>query len=324
MSGNIKVRKVKISEEMVGQRIDNFLLKQLKGVPKSKIYKLIRKGEVRVNKGRIKPLYKLCMGDEVRIPPVRVSESDIVIPGKSVQEIIESNIIFEDESYLAVNKPSGLAVHGGSGISFGLIEGLRASRPNAPFLELIHRLDRDTSGCILIAKKRSRLREIHELIRENKVEKKYLLLVSGKWSKRKTRVDLPLKKSVLSGGERYVKVSPEGKESITDFRIIESFNNSSPIESTPIEATLIEAILQTGRTHQIRVHTSHNSHPIIGDTKYGDKEVNSKFKEVGLKRLFLHAHMLEFVLPSSGKKYCIEAGLPDELEKVVTKLRKNS
>ncbi len=309
MSNN-SVKNIIVSEEEQGQRLDNFLARHLKGVPKTRIYKLLRKGEFRVNKGRKKPDYRIQTDDVVRIPPIRVSEENTYKPGAKILEVVSKSIIFEDEGLMVINKPSGLAVHGGSGLNYGLIEALRVLFPNAPYLELVHRLDRDTSGCILIAKKRSRLREIHELIRESKMEKYYQLLVCGKWDERNTKVDAKLEKFTIQGGERMVKVSKDGKPSLTIFRVLKKFEN----------ATLLEADLRTGRTHQIRVHSKHCGNPIAGDEKYGDREINKELRIYGVKRLFLHAAKIKFVMPSSGKEYLIEAPLPKELDNVVHKL----
>ncbi|THB70434.1 MAG: 23S rRNA pseudouridine(955/2504/2580) synthase RluC [Gammaproteobacteria bacterium] len=310
---NSSVRLVEVSEEDQGQRLDNFLVRHLKGVPKNRIYKLLRKGEFRVNKGRKKPDYRVQDGDVVRIPPIRVSEGRQASPGGSVIEIVKRSIIFEDESIMVVNKPSGLAVHGGSGLNYGLIEALRAVYPNAPFLELVHRIDRDTSGCVMVAKKRSRLREIHGLMRESKLDKYYQLLVCGQWDKSNIKVDASLEKFTIQGGERMVKVSKDGKSSLTIFKILQEFEY----------ATLLEADLKTGRTHQIRVHTKHCGNPIAGDDKYGDREENKEFRDFGLKRLFLHAAKLRFVMPSSGKEYVVEAPLPQDLQEVVNRLSSN-
>ncbi len=310
LKNNTSVRFINVLEDDQGQRLDNFLVRHLKGVPKTRIYKLLRKGEFRVNKGRKKPDYRVQAGDVVRIPPIRTSETKQASPGGSVIEVVKRSIIFEDDAIMVINKPSGLAVHGGSGLNYGLIEALRAIYPNAPFLELIHRIDRDTSGCVMVAKKRSRLREIHRLMRESKLEKYYKLLVCGKWAKNNNRVDASLEKFTIQGGERMVKVSDDGKPSLTIFKVLQEFDN----------ATLLEADLKTGRTHQIRVHTKHSGNPIAGDDKYGDREVNKGFRDFGLKRLFLHAARLRFVMPSSEKEYNIEAPLPVELNEVIKRL----
>ncbi len=315
-----KVQYVQIDEDRAGQRIDNFLLSFLKGVPKSRIYRILRKGEVRVNKGRIKASYRLQAGDDVRIPPVRLGEpSKVTAPGQRVLSLIENSILVEEKGFLVLNKPSGLAVHGGSGLNYGVIEALRALRPDAPYLELVHRLDRDTSGALIIAKKRSVLRELHALLRGEegrRMEKKYLALVKGRWEGGKRRVDAPLLKNTLKSGERVVRVSEEGKSALSFFEPVTIYSNSS----------LVGVSLLTGRTHQIRVHADSIGCPIAGDEKYGDEGFNRTMKEDGLKRLFLHAKSVAFTLSSgdkksaSDKKYFIEAPLSAELKKVLKKL----
>lgn len=305
-----KVRMVTVDERSDGQRIDNFLLRELKGVPRTHIYRLLRKGEVRVNKGRVKANRKLVIGDVVRIPPVHLpSPQEAGKPGKKLIDILDKSIIYEDDLLLIVNKPSGLAVHGGSGISFGVIEVLRALRPEAKFLELAHRLDRDTSGCLLVAKKRSALRILQDLQREGSMDKRYLALLMGHWRRGKEDVRVPLKKNILQSGERRVKVDPEGKESRTLFRVRRAY----------AQATLVEAELITGRTHQIRVHAAWLQSPILGDGKYGDEMANKWARSVGLKRLFLHAASLRFPWPGRTD-YEIEAPLPEDLAAVLEAL----
>lgn len=310
-----KVQFVEISADHAGQRIDNYLMCQLNGVPKSLVYRIVRKGEVRVNKGRIKPEYRLKEGDMVRIPPVRQAEKKA--PGKASDKVLqqlESRILFEDKRILVLNKPSGLAVHGGSGLSFGLIEALRELRPNDKNLELVHRLDRDTSGCLIIAKKRSALRRLHEQLREGSMDKRYLTLLKGKWKGTSKWVDAPLLKNVIKSGERLVFVDPKGKDARTQF---------SPY-SVGDEASLMSVKLDTGRTHQIRVHAQHLGYPIAGDNKYGDDEFNREMKNKGLKRLFLHAFSLKFHLPDieTGENVPIyvEAPLDEALVNVLNKL----
>ncbi len=294
-----RVYHISVPEEVENQRIDNFLITHLKGVPKTYIYRVIRKGEIRVNKGRVKPDYRLKAGDSIRIPPVRQSsghghghgseqnsEPRLRIPSR-VETEIENHILYEDNEILVLNKPAGLAVHGGSGLNFGVIEALRIIRPKQKTLELVHRLDRDTSGCLLIAKKRSALKFLHEQLNEGQVEKKYLALVKGDWQAGEI-VDAPLIKNQLSSGERIVRVGKTGKPSTTEFRVLERFNI----------ATLMEIKLITGRTHQIRVHCQYAGHPVAGDQKYGDDEFNRLMKEKGLARLFLHASRVSFILPS--------------------------
>lgn len=306
-----QVQLLTIEAEHEGQRIDNFLKTQLKGVPKSLIYRILRKGEVRVNKKRIKPEYKLCPGDEVRVPPVRVAEKN-ELPSANLGSIqrLESQILFEDDAMIVLNKPSGMAVHGGSGLSFGVIEGLRALRPDARFLELVHRLDRDTSGVLLVAKKRSALRSLHEQLRVKTMRKQYLALVRGQWQPHVKVVNAPLRKNDLQSGERVVRVSSDGKPSETRFRIARQF----------AEATLVECSPITGRTHQIRVHTQHAGHPIACDDKYGEAAFDEKMRSQGLKRLFLHAWRLSFTHPVDGREMQVEAPLAPELDNFLNKL----
>ena len=294
-----------------GQRIDNFLLRELKGVPRTLIYRLLRTGEVRVNKGRAKPGQRLSPGDRVRIPPVRTTRREPGEAPKRQIDIIVKSIIYEDNLMLVIDKPSGLAVHGGSGLSYGVIEAMRAARPEARELELVHRLDRDTSGCLMLAKRRSALRRLQTLQREDRVEKRYLALVAGKSRRDRFEVDAPLRKNLLQGGERIVRVDPEGKPSRTRFRVLERFADSM----------LVEASLDTGRTHQIRVHAAHSGHPLLGDEKYGDASLNRAYRELGLRRLFLHAWQLRFPWGESEQSLRVEAPLPDELEAVLTRLR---
>ena len=312
-----KVRFVDVAAEEAGQRIDNFLLKKLKGVPKSRIYKMLRKGEVRVNKGRIKAEYKIEEGDSVRIPPVQTAQREQEVPvNLNVVQSLENSIVYEDDRVLVLNKPSGMAVHGGSGMSFGVIEALRALRPKAPFLELVHRLDRDTSGCLMIAKRRSTLRFIHKQLQEKKIKKRYWALVKGHWPAKQKFVDAPLKKHQVKSGERLVRVTDSGKPCLTSFRVIERFSDLSLVSAEPI----------TGRTHQIRVHAQSVGCGLIGDDKYGDDALNQQFKRDGLcDRLFLHAYSLEFkVRPDDKKPLKAEAPLPQDLENTLSQLRKQS
>jgi len=306
------VQQLTITEEEVGQRLDNYLIRVLKGAPKSLIYRIIRKGEVRINKGRAKPDRKLVAGDVVRVPPVRVAEpTETPNPGKGLRHAIESAIIYESKELLVVNKPSGLAVHGGSGISLGLIESLRAMYGDTVYLELVHRLDRDTSGCVMVAKKRSMLRYLQNLlVTQHGIDKRYLALVTGHWSKRKTLINAPLRKNELQSGERVVRVSEEGKPSKTEFRLVERYDDCTLIEAKPI----------TGRTHQIRVHAQHAGHPLIGDDKYGDEETNKAMKRKGVKRLFLHAASLRVKMPDDTT-LLLEAPLPDDLAAALKGLR---
>ena len=306
-----KVRYLVVKEDAEGQRIDNFLMARLKGVPKSWVYRVLRRGEVRVNKGRVKPTRKLAIGDQVRIPPVRQSQQQSVAPGEGMRRLIEQSILFEDDALLVVNKPSGVAVHGGSGVSNGVIETLRALRPQASYLELAHRLDRDTSGCLMLAKKRSALQQLQKLQLAGRVEKRYLALLCGRWRKGRVTADAPLRKNTLKSGERVVRVDPQGKPAVTHFEVLQRFDGYQ----------LVEARLETGRTHQIRVHAQHLGSPIAGDPKYGEDVVNQVLREQGLQRLFLHAWKLDF--PWEGRKggYHFEAPLPPELQTFLDKLK---
>lgn len=301
-----------VTAEDAGQRIDNFLMRHLKGVPRSLVYRILRRGEVRVNKGRIKPEYRVQAGDQVRVPPVRTGEAapDSAGQGAGAGRTLEDRILFEDERLLVVDKPAGMAVHGGSGLSFGVIEALRAARPGAHFLELVHRLDRETSGCLMIAKKRSELRWLNELLRIGRVDKRYLTLVRGHWNLGERVVDVPLLKNQLRGGERIVTVDAAGKAA--DSRFI-------PLEIGPV-ASLLEVDLGTGRTHQIRVHATHVGYPLAGDDKYGDDAFNQQLRGLGLKRLFLHAHSLSFADSETGRSVHVSAPLPDELRTVLERL----
>ncbi|MCH8500329.1 MAG: 23S rRNA pseudouridine(955/2504/2580) synthase RluC [Aliidiomarina sp.] len=313
---NPGVRWYTVDADEAGQRLDNFLLAQLKGVPKSMIYRIVRKGEVRINKKRCKPDQRLAAGDEIRIPPVRVAAKQS-LPNPKLEKVaeLEGCILYEDDIMLVVNKPSGTAVHGGSGLSFGLIEGLRALRPQAKFLELVHRLDRDTSGVLLVAKKRSALRALHEQLRDKQMEKIYLALVYGSWPGKIKSVDAPLQKNTLQSGERVVRVADTGKPSLTKFRVRERFPQSE------INATLVEASPITGRTHQIRVHAQCVGHPIAGDTKYGIRGFDEQLQVLGLNRLFLHAQSLTIQHPKTGEPLRFEAPLDPNLQAVINKLR---
>jgi len=302
-------RMVEISTDEAGQRIDNFLLARLKGVPKSRVYRMLRTGEVRVNKGRIRQHYRLRAGDVVRIPPVRTSAGSGTQPPPDAAAILEQGILFEDERLIILNKPTGMAVHGGSGLSYGVIEAMRSSRPNQPYLELVHRLDRDTSGCLMIAKRRSMLRRLHELLREGMIRKNYLALVCGNWPNTLQLVDAPLRKNTLRSGERIVCVSDDGRPASTVFDIRQRFADS----------TLLWVKLETGRTHQIRVHCAHAGFPIAGDDKYGDETCQQLMQERGLRRLFLHAAKLSFTTDVTGKVN-VSAPLPDDLEQVLSRL----
>ena len=309
------VRVLCVDAESDGQRIDNFLLRHLKGVPRSHLYRVMRRGEVRVNKGRVKASHRLRTGDLVRIPPVRTALPGMParVPASRLAPLAEA-VLFEDERLLVIDKPAGLAVHGGSGLSYGLIESLRELRPGRE-LELVHRLDRDTSGCILISKRRSALRELHELIREGGMDKRYLALIVGELERSKVSVDASLKKNVLQGGERMVQVDPEeGKPARTVFRRLGRFGSDVGV------LTLVEAELITGRTHQIRVHAAHLGTPLAGDPKYGDETANRALKAQGLSRLFLHASALSFQLEGAERRHEVESPLPDDLERFLSAL----
>lgn len=308
------VRTVVVDAGSDGQRIDNFLLRELKGVPKSRIYNLLRRGEVRVNRGRVKAEYRLQDGDQVRIPPVRtavVASEPGALP-KGLAERLSGSILYEDDGLLVVDKPAGLAVHGGSGVSLGLIEALRLLRPEARFLELVHRLDRDTSGCIMVAKKRSALTALHSALRggeAGEVDKRYLALVVGQWPQQRRSVEAPLEKNTLRSGERMVRVSADGKAALTEFEVLERFAGATLVEARPI----------TGRTHQIRVHARYAGHPLAGDEKYGDRAAEAPLRALGLKRLFLHARSLSF--PWGGRRLTLRAELDPELQKLLENLR---
>ena len=310
-SGGVKL--VRVPEDRDGQRIDNFLMNQLKGAPKSLVYKIVRSGQVRINGKRAKPDSRVAGGDEIRIPPVVLGEPGAVRPPPpSLLEKLEKAIVFEDASLLALNKPSGLAAHGGSGVSYGAIEALRALRPQQSF-ELVHRLDRDTSGVLVVAKKRSALLELQALMREGEDEeapnKRYLALLVGKMPQGTMTVDAPLLRLAGKGGDRSVRVDPQGKPSVSHFKLLERRSGHS----------FCEVIIETGRTHQIRVHAQHIGHPVAGDDKYGDREANKRLAEqAGLKRLFLHAAAMSFDL--GGKPYTLNAPLADDLRAVLDRL----
>ena len=304
---------VTITEEEAGQRIDNYLLRVLKGVPKSHIYRILRSGEVRVNKGRIDQLYRLEAGDVVRVPPVRVAEKTHTAPVPGA----EFAILYEDSHLLVIDKPCGVAVHGGSGVSYGVIEQLRAARPDAKFLELVHRLDRETSGLLLLAKKRSALTNLHEQMRDGVTDKRYLTVVYGDWKNARQHVKLPLHKYTTPEGERRVVVQAGGMESHTVFSLKRKWQKFA----------LLEAELKTGRTHQIRVHLASSGFPIAGDDKYGDFALNRallKGDETrgALRRMFLHAHQITFTHPESGKQMTLNAPLPAECERFLLSLGK--
>jgi 23S rRNA pseudouridine955/2504/2580 synthase len=301
------VQFVTVDEFSIGQRLDNYLLKQLKGVPKSHIYRLIRKGEVRVNKGRKKAEYKLQLEDVVRIPPIRQATEKTLKPSAGLIDALQNSILYEDKGLMVINKKSGMAVHGGSGISIGIIEALK-SEYRQP-IELVHRLDRATSGVLLLAKKRSVLKALHEQLAQHQMTKRYVALVRDSWSKKRHTIDAPLYQS-----PRYTVVDNKGKESVSHFHPLKNFHNDA------FSASLVEVIIETGRTHQIRVHSKHAGHPIAQDDKYGDHEFDAQMKARGLKRLFLHAKSLTFTNPTTNEIQKVIAPLPIELEDFLAKL----
>jgi 23S rRNA pseudouridine955/2504/2580 synthase len=323
------VRRVTIGEDFAGVRLDKFLAKQFPQVPRTRLFRIVRKGEVRINGHRCQADQRLASGDEVRLPPVRaeapvpepvVGADGIVVPRvpfsrvpKPLVQAITAAIIHEDERLLVINKPAGIAVHGGSGISNGVIEALRAARPDErESLELVHRLDRDTSGVLLVARKPAVLRMLHAELRDGEnFEKRYLALVKGSWQLGKKRIDAPLRTDLRVGGERTVRVQAGGKDSVSDFRPVQFFGN---------RATLLEVGILTGRTHQIRVHAAYAGHPVAGDDKYGDREFNAEFEELGLKRMFLHASSVSFTWPDRGTEFSANAPLPADLGAVIDAL----
>jgi 23S rRNA pseudouridine955/2504/2580 synthase len=304
-----RARLVSVSADEAGQRIDNFLARHLKGVPRSHIYRILRRGEVRVNSGRIQARYKVCAGDTVRIPPVRMAApGTAAVSGPGAR--LAPQILFENERCLVINKPAGMAVHGGSGISFGVIEALRSARPEAPYLELAHRLDRETSGCLLLARRRSFLRAFHAQQLAGQVRKIYLALLAGAWKDGACTVDVPLRKNLLRGGERMVCVAADGKPAVSVF---------TPLTRYP-GATLAEVELLTGRTHQIRVHAAHIGHPLAGDEKYGNPDFSARMRELGLRRMFLHARHLSFTDPANNRQIEVTAPLDPRLQAVLDRL----
>jgi len=307
-NGPQKVRLVEVEQAEEGQRIDNFLLRRAPGVPRSHIYRIIRKGEVRVNKGRVKPTRKLVVGDLVRIPPMQLKISEAVrVPDALARSVAES-VIRESDDYLLLNKPAGLAVHGGSGLAFGAIDALRQARAE-PKLELVHRLDRGTSGCLLIARDARRGRAMQALFRERVIEKSYLALVDGVWQGGDKTIDVPLAKNKQHAGERRVMVSADGQSAVSHFSCVERFE----------QASLMRILIETGRTHQIRVHAKHCMHSVIGDTRYGSNERNAFFKKVGLQRLFLHSERLSFAW--QGEQLDLQAPLDDQWQQAMQRLK---
>lgn len=304
------VQFVTISAAQAGQRIDNFLITLEKGVPKSRIYRAVRKGEVRVNKGRIKQTYKLQAGDEVRVPPLRTTDkTDEVYVSDSLAQILRQQILYEDDYLLALNKPEGLAVHAGSQIQTGVIEALKKLRPEAVFLELVHRLDRDTSGCLLIAKRRDALLHLQNQMRGSEIDKRYLTLTYGHWPQNDTIVDKPLQKNTVIGGENMVVVDPAGKIAKTQFIVRQTLGHCQ----------LMEVKLFTGRTHQIRVHAASSGHPVAGDHKYGQRQFNKQLKQAGLNRMFLHAWQLNIAHPQDEHRLQLNAPLPADLQLFIQK-----
>lgn len=314
-AGKNSVTHVVIGEEEAGQRLDNYLVKVCKGVPKSHLYRILRSGEVRVNSRRVDATYRLLAGDSLRIPPIRVAERPADEADDFAKQQVELPIIFEDEALLAINKPEGVAVHGGSGVSFGVIEALRRQRPQAKFLELAHRLDRETSGLLLVGKKRLALTALHDMFREHGqgADKRYLVLVRGRWMNATQHVRLPLHKYLTQGGERRVSVDAEGKSAHTVFRLLARWQSAS----------LLEAQLKTGRTHQIRVHLAHLGFPILGDEKYGDFALNKALKKGELKRMGLHAWRMAFRHPLSDAPLELCAPIPEALGKYIDWLAKS-
>jgi len=304
VTATAQVKRLEVGEESAGQRLDNFLIRELKGVPKTHVYRIIRSGEVRVNKGRASADTRVETGDVIRVPPVRTAEKSTPRPAPAR----DFPVLLEDDHVLAIDKPAGVAVHGGSGVSFGVIEQLRQARPTAKLLELVHRLDRETSGILLIAKKRSALTKLQDQFRDRETGKTYLALVNGAWPANKKVIDLPLHKYLQADGERRVKVvakdDPDGMRAITLVKAARKLK----------DFTLLEVTIKTGRTHQIRVHLAASGHPIAGDDKYGDFDLNKKLAKEGLKRMFLHAWRLQFTHPASGERVALEAALPRELQ----------
>ena len=306
------VRLVPVDERGDGQRVDNFVLRECPDVPKTRIYRALRKGEIRVNGGRVKPPHRLVLGDEVRLPPLSAPEprpTGTAPPGWQAR--LADSIVHEDEQLLVLNKPSGLAVHGGSGLQFGLIETLRSMRPQDRFLELVHRLDRETSGLILVARKPAALRALHELLRGEKgVDKRYVALVAGRWPRHQRLVEAPLQRIERRSGERVVRVHKDGKASRTEFSVRSAYQGCTLVEARPL----------TGRTHQIRVHAAHAGHPLLGDEKYADDAARARAEELGLRRLFLHAERLRFTL--GERRYDLSAPLDEELITILEKAAK--
>jgi 23S rRNA pseudouridine955/2504/2580 synthase len=311
------VQYVEAGEGDDGQRLDNFLLRVLKGVPRTHIYRLLRKGEVRVNSKRAKPDQRVAAGDRIRLPPVRRPETagagEVRPPSRGLQELLTSAIVYEDRDLIVVNKPAGVAVHGGSGLSHGVIEALRAARPDLKELDLVHRLDRETSGCLIVAKRRAALRDLHAQLREGTTEKRYLALVCGKWDLGHKRIELPLATGERRGGERHVAVRGHGQMAVSTFRPVQFFGNL---------ASLMEVAIDTGKTHQIRVHAAYAGHPVAGDDKYGDREKNAQLRQYGLSRMFLHAVSIGVNRPGTKEPLHVSAPLGEDLRTVLDALVK--
>ncbi|MBA2778607.1 RluA family pseudouridine synthase [Billgrantia kenyensis] len=306
------VQWVEVAEGQSGQRVDNFLITRLKGVPRTLVYRIVRKGEVRVNKKRVKADYRLQVGDMVRIPPLRLAPREAVKQvSDNLRNLLAGSVLVEGPGWLVMNKPAGLPVHGGSGVKIGLIEALRQVREDLDFLELVHRLDRDTSGCLLLAKSRPALLSLNEALKQQRMDKRYLALVAGRWPARREFVSARLDRFDAGNGERRVRVDASGKVARTRFATREALPRATLVEAEPV----------TGRTHQIRVHAAHAGHPLLGDDKYGSREGEALARRLGLSRLFLHAESLTFPEPSSGRPVQIRAPLPDELEAVLVRAR---
>jgi len=303
-----------VPEALAGQRIDNYLLRELKGVPRTRIYRLLRRGEVRVNGGRIRPTYRLAEGDRVRLPPVRqATQGEAMTPSEAVMTRLEAAIMHEDERLLVLDKPSGMAVHGGSGIAYGIIEALRLMHPRAAFLDLAHRLDRDTSGCLVVAKRRSTLRALHEEFRANRVDKHYLALLQGRPAPASRRINAPLRAETGKGSERVMRVRADGQSARTDIAGLTSYPGW----------TLVRATLHTGRTHQIRAHAASIGHPVAMDARYGNAQADRALRALGLRRLFLHAEHLGFELPGHGR-VDVTAALPGDLTALLSRLENDT
>lgn len=312
MAEGREVQWVEIAPEQAGQRIDNFLMTRLKGAPRALIYRIVRKGEVRVNKKRVKVDYRLQGGDLVRVPPLRLAPREAVKEvSDNLRDVLLGSVIMEGPDWLVLNKPSGLAVHGGSGVKIGLIEALRQVRDDLTFLELVHRLDRDTSGCLLLAKSRDALVTLNDSLKKHAMEKRYLALVSGRWPAKKSYVSARLDRYDAGNGERRVRVDPNGKVSRTRFAVVETFERATLIEAEPV----------TGRTHQIRVHAAHAGHPLLGDDKYPSRDSEQLSRRMDVGRLFLHARALTFPEPGNGRPVTVKAPLPDALETILRRAR---